>query len=94
MGGSLPRRVSAAGYDWGFAAENLGAGYSTLDDAVQGWKTSPGHRKNLLDPHATEIGIAAVATPAGSHHRNYWALVLATPRPQRPVGRTIVGSIE
>jgi uncharacterized protein YkwD len=86
IGGSLPRRVAAVDYDWGFVAENLAASYSSLDDAFAGWKKSPGHRKNLLSPYATEIGIAAVATPAGSDHRNYWALVLATPRPDdRPM---------
>jgi uncharacterized protein YkwD len=89
IGGSLPRRVAAAGYDWGYAAENLAASYSGLEDAMQGWKASAGHRRNLLGPYATEIGIAAVATPAGSDHRNYWALVLAAPKPERLVARTV-----
>jgi len=90
IGGSLPKRLGAAGYDWGYAAENLAASYSSLDEAMAGWKASPGHRRNLLSPYATEIGIAAVATPPGSEHRNYWALVLATPQPERVVA---VGSI-
>jgi uncharacterized protein YkwD len=81
LGASLPRRVSAVGYDWGYVAENLAAGYSSLDDAMKGWEASPGHRENLLSRYATEIGIAAVATPAGSKHRNYWALILAFPQP-------------
>lgn len=85
IGGSLPKRVSAAGYDWGAAAENLAAGYSSLDDAMAGWKASAGHRRNLLNVHVTEIGIAAVATPAGSRQRSYWALILAAPQPQRAV---------
>ncbi len=89
LGGSLPRRVTAAGYHWGYAAENLAAGYSGIEDAMRGWKASAGHRQNLLSPYATEIGIAAVATPAGSRHRNYWALVLATPQPERAVARTV-----
>jgi uncharacterized protein YkwD len=83
IGGSLPKRVTAAGYDWGAAAENLGAGYASLDDVIAGWKASAGHRQNLLNPRVTEIGIAAVATPSGSKHRNYWALILATPQPDR-----------
>jgi uncharacterized protein YkwD len=81
LGGSLPKRVTAAGYHWGYVAENLAASFSSLDDAMQGWKKSVGHRQNLLSPYATEIGIAAVATPPGSDHRNYWALILATPQP-------------
>jgi uncharacterized protein YkwD len=86
IGGALPRRIAAVGYDWGAAAENLGAGYRDLDDVMQGWKNSPGHRKNLLNPLVTDIGIAAVATPPGSQHRTYWALVLAMPQPDRGVG--------
>ncbi len=89
LGASLPGRVAAVGYDWGFVAENLAAGYATLDDAMRGWKESPGHRRNLLSPYATEIGIAAVATPAGSHYRNYWALILATPQPEHLVARLL-----
>jgi uncharacterized protein YkwD len=83
LGGSLPKRVAAAGYDWGAVAENLAAGYDSTDEAIAGWKASAGHRKNLLNPLVTEIGIAAVSTPPGSDHRNYWALVLAMPRPER-----------
>jgi hypothetical protein len=82
VAGSLPRRVSAAGYDWGATTENLGAGYSSLDAAMQGWKASGEHRKNLLNPLVTEIGVAAVATPPGSKKRSYWALILAGPRPE------------
>lgn len=83
IGGSLARRVTAVGYDWDFAAENLAANYPTLAAAIQGWKDSPGHRQNMLNSYAEDIGIAAVAMPASAKRRNYWALVLARPAPQR-----------
>jgi uncharacterized protein YkwD len=83
IGGSLPKRITAARYVWGAAAENLAAGYSSLDDAMRGWKASAGHRRNLLNPNVSEVGIAAVATPAGAKHKNYWALILAAPPPER-----------
>jgi uncharacterized protein YkwD len=82
VAGSLARRVTAAGYEWGAVAENLGAGYPTLDAALAGWKASRDHRANLLNPAVTDIGIAAVATPPGSSKRSYWALVLAGPPPE------------
>ena len=91
LGASLPRRAGGVGYDWDFLAENLAASYSTIGDAMQGWKESAGHNKNLLSPHAREIGIAAVATPAGSDHRNYWALVLGAPRSDGLVAGTFGG---
>jgi hypothetical protein len=82
VAGPLPRRVSATGYEWGAAAENLGAGYGSLEAALRGWKESGEHRRNLLNPGVSEIGVAAVATPPGSKHRTYWALILAAPRPE------------
>jgi hypothetical protein len=95
VGGSLARRLSAAGYDWGATAENLGAGYQSLDAAMAGWKASSGHRKNLLNSYATEIGIAAVATPAGSKKRTYWAMILAAPRPEPgPGGPFVVEAVQ
>jgi uncharacterized protein YkwD len=90
VAGPLPRRVVAAGYDWGTATENLGAGYRSLDAAMQGWKASPDHRHNLLNPDVTEIGVAAVRTPAGSDHDTYLG---ADPRqpaaPEPPPGRPV-----
>jgi uncharacterized protein YkwD len=83
IGGRLPGRMAAVGYDWGAVAENLAAGYTTLDDAMTGWKNSAEHRRNLLSPNVTAIGIAAVATPAGAKRSSYWALILAGPRPER-----------
>ena len=83
IGGSLAKRVTAAGYDWGTAAENLASGQPDFGSALAGWKRSSGHRANLLNPDAREIGIAAVA--AGPRRRTYWALILAAPRPQRSV---------
>jgi Cysteine-rich secretory protein family len=58
-------RVKAAGYDYCRSAENLALnldsrGFETVQlarDAVEGWKNSPGHRKNMVAPHVTEIGV-------------------------------------
>ena len=93
VAGPLPRRVAAAGYDWGAVTENLGAGYPSLDTAMQGWKGSPGHRANLLNPAVTEIGIAAVRTSRDANHDTYWALILASPRPE-PSGAGPFGMTE
>lgn len=61
-------RIKAAGYAPCATAENLAwhsdtRGFETLQLAtatVEGWKNSPGHRKNLLMDHATETGVAIV----------------------------------
>ena len=84
-GGALPRRLTAVGYRWGAAAENIGAGYGSLDAALAGWQASAGHRKNLLLSNVTEIGIAAAHAP-GSTYGHYWALILGSPPPERRGG--------
>jgi uncharacterized protein YkwD len=53
-------------YDYCALAENIAyeyssAGFETKELAkglFEGWKKSPGHRKNMLDPDVTEVGMA------------------------------------
>jgi uncharacterized protein YkwD len=59
------QRVKAAGYDYCIVAENIAlefnsAGFTSRELAqafVTGWKNSPEHRRNMLDPDLMEIGI-------------------------------------
>lgn len=61
-------RIKAIGYEACASAENLASmerssGFETRELAVrmvEGWKASPGHRKNLLMGLATETGVAVV----------------------------------
>ncbi len=71
LGGSLRDRVNAAGY-FGPVGENLGRGYGTLEEVVQGWLDSPGHRSTLLNDKFSEFGLAAAVATDG---RTYWAFV-------------------
>ncbi|MEO1542548.1 MAG: CAP domain-containing protein [Pseudomonadota bacterium] len=64
-------RAVEAGYKYCQIAENLALhlnsrGFSSnglAELAMEGWLNSPGHRRNLLQPHVTEIGIAVVRAP-------------------------------
>jgi hypothetical protein len=76
--GSFPARMSAGGYNASVAAENIGAGYDSLAEAMEGWRKSPHHNDNLLRPGVTEIGIALSVAP-DSKYKTYWSLVLASP---------------
>jgi hypothetical protein len=59
-------RIKAAGYAACQVAENLASnldsrGFATrrlAREVIEGWKDSPGHRKNMLLPHVTEMGVA------------------------------------
>lgn len=50
-------RTSSAGYQSGYVAENIAAGYLTAEEVVRGWMNSPGHRENILNPKFQEIGV-------------------------------------
>ncbi len=64
-------RVSSAGYKYCQVAENLALsldsrGFTNNELATQtmeGWINSPGHRRNLLAKHVTDIGVAVVRAP-------------------------------
>lgn len=76
--GSFDRRVLSGGYNFSVAAENIGAGYDNLAEALTGWQKSPHHNDNLLNPAVKEIGIALYNAP-GTKFGTYWSLVLAAP---------------
>ena len=65
------QRAEAQGYRYCTVAENLALnldsrGFETKKlarEAVEGWKGSPGHRANMLQPHVTEIGVGVVRAP-------------------------------
>src|SRR5256886_16916342 len=60
----LEGRLSEAGARFSFIAENIAVGASP-PIIHGGWMDSPGHRKNILDPRLTSVGIAAVHGPGG-----------------------------
>lgn len=79
--GSTPfERVTRKGYVWRTVGENIAAGPTTAEEAMEGWLASPGHCENLMDPRFTETGIAYVVD-ADSESGVYWTQVFGTPRP-------------
>jgi uncharacterized protein YkwD len=49
-------RISAAGYVWRSAGENIATGYSTPRAVVRAWMASTGHCQNILNPTYRNIG--------------------------------------
>jgi uncharacterized protein YkwD len=64
--GLQPReRVIQAGYRPFLVAENIARGHTTVEEAMDAWMQSRGHRGNLLNPAFTEMGVGcAVGTNA------------------------------
>lgn len=70
--GTTPRqRVRAAGFMTDLVAENIAAGQTSPEDALGAWMHSSDHRRNLLDPRLTHIGIGMAL---GSYEHRYKVL--------------------
>jgi uncharacterized protein YkwD len=77
-GADLTMRLKFVGYRFGLAAENVGAGQSTLAELIESWKNDPSQSRNLLVPDATQMGISYRYRP-DTNYKTYWALVVAAP---------------
>jgi uncharacterized protein YkwD len=68
-------RAKAKGYEHCIVSENLAyqyrsSGYDTATlarELVEGWKHSPEHRKNMLDPELTETGVGLAQDAEGRY---------------------------
>ncbi len=78
IGRPFQDRIRNSIFRGGVAVENISAGYHTLAEAFSGWRDSPPHRANMLNPGVTRMGIAAVYAP-GSKYKVFWALILVGP---------------
>src|SRR5260370_32741379 len=61
---TLEAGLADAGAGVSVIAENIAIGPNP-EIIHKGWMNSPGHRKNILDPRLTSVGIAAVRGPGG-----------------------------
>ena len=55
-GTNFAGRISAAGYNWRSAGENIATGYATPRSVVAAWMASTGHCQNILNPSYRNIG--------------------------------------
>lgn len=62
-------RITAEGYNWGSAAENLAKGLADESSVIQSWLDSNDHCINLLDQTVDEIGVGTSGP--------YWTIILA-----------------
>jgi uncharacterized protein YkwD len=70
-------RMSAAGYTYSLAAENIAAGQPTPAAVVQAWMKSPGHRDNIVNCGLREIGVGYAT---GGSYGMYWVQDFGTSR--------------
>jgi uncharacterized protein YkwD len=82
-GADFAVRISAAGFHWSQAGENIATGYPTPATVVAGWMGSTGHCENILDPAFRDVGTgvnagATVVSPGT------WTQDFGLPAGQRP----------
>ena len=88
-------RAEKEGYKARTMGENIAAGQRSPQQVVQGWIDSPGHRRNMLNPNFTELGVGYfnLENDTGkTNYNTYWTqlfgsgdlLVSAAPAPVKP----------
>ena len=55
--------ISAAGYNYSLAGENLAYGFATAADTVTGWMNSAEHRANILNNGYVDVGFGIANVP-------------------------------
>jgi uncharacterized protein YkwD len=60
-GANFAERITAAGFHWSQAGENIATGFPTPASVVVGWMRSTGHCQNILDPAFRYVGTGVSA---------------------------------
>lgn len=66
-GQNFAGRISAVGYNWQSAGENIATGFATPREVVNAWMASPDHCRNILDPSFRDIGTGVSAAAVGNY---------------------------
>lgn len=64
-------RITAHGYVWHAAAENIAAGFVDVNTVMAAWQASPGHLENIVNPEFEHVGFGE-ASVAGTQYGSYW----------------------
>jgi uncharacterized protein YkwD len=75
--------ISAAGYNFLFAGENLARDFGDSKSVVDAWMNSPGHRDNLLNSRYKDVGFAVANGKYGDHETTLVVQMFGT-RPNTP----------
>ncbi|GGJ33904.1 hypothetical protein GCM10008938_20180 [Deinococcus roseus] len=62
-------------YSYRMVGENIAAGYPDVQTTIDGWLTSPGHCRNLMNPDFREVGFG-YAEKQDTEYGRYWVQVL------------------
>ena len=74
-GRGILQRARSAGFNACRAAENVAMGFGSERQVIQAFLKSPKHRRNILNRHVRQVGIASAR---GRNGQTYWAMMLGT----------------
>jgi uncharacterized protein YkwD len=67
-GADFAARITAAGFHWSNAGENIATGFATPTTVVTAWMASTGHCQNILNPSYRYVGTGVSGRPIGDVH--------------------------
>lgn len=70
-------RITAAGYSWSGAAENIAMGQADAASVMDSWMNSAGHKANILNCGYKDLGVGVAANAKG---QLYWTQDFASAR--------------
>ena len=82
--------ISASGYRYLYAGENLARDFSDASSVVDAWMASPSHRSNILDDHFREIGVAVASGDLAGREVVLVVQMFGTPVSQIPATQPLV----
>ena len=85
-GTNFAARISAAGYVWRAAGENIATGFATPRGVVRGWMASTGHCQNILNPTYRNVGtgVSTRSVPGFASGGGTWTQDFALGMSQSP----------
>lgn len=89
-GADFAARISAVGFPWAIAGENIAAGYRTPAAVVRAWMASAGHCRNILSPSFLDVGTGVSSRSAGAGGAGTWTQDFGLPLGARsPSGNAV-----
>jgi uncharacterized protein YkwD len=71
-GANFAARISAVGFAWTAAGENIATGFVTPRGVVRAWMGSAGHCQNILNPTYTHVGTGVLSHVVGGGRGATW----------------------
>lgn len=84
-GSDFASRITAVGFHWSMAGENIATGFPTPAAVVRAWMASPGHCRNILSPSFADVGTGVSRRGiAGAGSYGTWTQDFGLPMGHRP----------